>query len=673
MYRNSDWKLRKPVLVVDGFDPGNDRKDDTLFFNYLNNSRSIKFADLLYLSGYDLVILDLPKAFNQFANKVVDGGGDFIERNAMVVVKVIQEINSQLITNGSTEKLVVIGPSMGGLITRYALAYMEQNGLNHNTRLWVSFDSPHNGANIPIGVQHFVNYFASISDDAEASRDEKLNCIAAKQMLLHHYLSGSESPTGATGFRNNFVSSLNSIGFPQNLRRVSVLNGSLNGTNSYATCSRAATMSIKGKFIWGWTEIGWGYINTTPSNGNRCLIFKRTKPSPFSSTTSKYAISLPNSYSLDNSPGGTNNTFEQVSQNMVGFENLGDNIIVYKSEWSTPIKAHSFIPTKSALAFTGSNQDLAENLSERDLVATGETPFQSYWGPINKNMEHITFDQNLAFYLMNEINGVAMPTAIGEYIAAPSSVCPSATFSLLNIPSGVAITWDYSTNLVYLGGQGTPQLTVTTTNPSVGGMGWVEATLSGDYGSTKIRKDFWVGVPSQPLDIMGFSYNGKHFGSNSYYDLSVNASLNQGTNLYEWAVGGGTIEEGQGTNQITVLTCNAGDLDKYFDVSVRVGNACGWSPWLRRTGYVNGGVGPAYIVSPNPANSNITISKIENSKSNQTEPIRSIRIFDKMGLPIMVQNYSGKDYNVTINVSSLSKGVYLIKINEKESHTIIKE
>jgi len=57
---------------------------------------------------------------------IIHGGADYVERNAMVLVELIKNINPALASNGSTEKLVVIGPSMGGLISRYALAYMKK-------------------------------------------------------------------------------------------------------------------------------------------------------------------------------------------------------------------------------------------------------------------------------------------------------------------------------------------------------------------------------------------------------------------------------------------------------------------------------------------------------------------------------------------------------------------
>ncbi|MDZ7896976.1 MAG: hypothetical protein U5N85_02950 [Arcicella sp.] len=76
------------------------------------------------------------------------------------MVKILDSLNTKLQANGSSEKLMMIGPSMGGLISRLAIRYMEQNNINHNLKLWVSFDSPHLGANIPIGFQQMVKFFA---------------------------------------------------------------------------------------------------------------------------------------------------------------------------------------------------------------------------------------------------------------------------------------------------------------------------------------------------------------------------------------------------------------------------------------------------------------------------------------------------------------------------------
>jgi len=155
---NGKYELRQPILIVDGFDPENKRtfekhtddgKSLWQLFNYVDaNGDTLNIGKQLLQKGYDLVILDPQE------------GGIYIEQNAMVCIEVINEINRRLAQSGSPHEIVVVGPSMGGQITRYALAYMENNPNDantnygkHNCRLWISFDSPHQGANISLGAQ----------------------------------------------------------------------------------------------------------------------------------------------------------------------------------------------------------------------------------------------------------------------------------------------------------------------------------------------------------------------------------------------------------------------------------------------------------------------------------------------------------------------------------------
>lgn len=214
--------IRKPVIILDGFDPLDTRDQRVIYGNYLAYGQNNKLGDELRDLGYDIIILNFPKdnlerlitittPFGNFSFPVYrDGGADYIQRNAFLLVTLIEEINRILTVNQSSEKLVVVGPSMGGLISRYTLKWMENNGKNTNTRLWISFDSPHKGANIAIGDQHFLNFFAEKANNkgAKDARDRQINSPAAKQMLLHHYLadlaSGTRNnlPAGAPNFRN---------------------------------------------------------------------------------------------------------------------------------------------------------------------------------------------------------------------------------------------------------------------------------------------------------------------------------------------------------------------------------------------------------------------------------------------------------------------------------------
>jgi len=174
----------KPVILLDGIDfikPGTglDTRDGRGVYSQLgyNNNGERNLGLDLRQAGFDILVLNFPGV----------GGADFIERNAFVLVALIQKTNrtlraTALATGKPLEKLVVIGPSMSGLVSRYALTYMEKqyNGASnpatyrqpdwdHNTRLWVSFDSPQLGANIPLGAQRYIRFYSQVLEVASAT------------------------------------------------------------------------------------------------------------------------------------------------------------------------------------------------------------------------------------------------------------------------------------------------------------------------------------------------------------------------------------------------------------------------------------------------------------------------------------------------------------------------
>ena len=148
--QNTTKTLLKPIIIVDGFDPSDSRKIEdcdcervadcqeenkdkaTGIYNPNNHKSFVElmtyknqanndtnFINDLRNQGYDVIIVNQPNYTTDGVN--VDGGADFIERNAYAFVQLVKEVNVKLQANGSNEKLVVMGPSMGGQITRYAL------------------------------------------------------------------------------------------------------------------------------------------------------------------------------------------------------------------------------------------------------------------------------------------------------------------------------------------------------------------------------------------------------------------------------------------------------------------------------------------------------------------------------------------------------------------------
>lgn len=150
-------KFLKPLIVVEGFDMHdaapllmpkgydyNDFRDelDKVIFNgnYFNNN-------LDNIASYDLIFLNYRD------------GTDDILRNALLLEEVINYVNNNKATGA--QQNVVMGISMGGLVSRYCLAKMTKENHNPQTRLLITHDSPHRGANIPLGIQYLLNDFAN--------------------------------------------------------------------------------------------------------------------------------------------------------------------------------------------------------------------------------------------------------------------------------------------------------------------------------------------------------------------------------------------------------------------------------------------------------------------------------------------------------------------------------
>ncbi len=466
-YAHSDKKLRKPVLIADGFDPENVRTFESHENSggksiwemlYYNNDRHHVGKTLLQ-KGYDLVVIDFPE------------GGTYIERNAMACIEVINVINRMLRESGSNEEIVVVGPSMGGQITRYALAYMEQNPQantnygNHNCRLWISFDSPHQGANISMGAQAFVYYFRGI----KAAKDlwnNTLNCVAAQQMLIYHKNSNARS------VNNRYYTNLNNLGYPSNLRKIAISNGSLNNSPHNGSSGAEAFHLILPYVIYNLDA----KIRMYPSSGQTVKVFDVwhvVLGIPINNTWTETRHSY-NFCSIDAAPGCVYPTFKIIGD-------LTSNLGIA----NVRIPNHCFMPITSVLDISG-NMNYCSNVSGRDLVAERKIPFQSYWGPTNQNMEHISFNTSLVNWVLNEIE---------TYIQGDRNItiCDKGIYNL-HLPSTASsnteIRWSCSDNVRIVSGQGTAQLTVQAISE---GEGWIRVS-AGNLKHSKILKDFKITV-----------------------------------------------------------------------------------------------------------------------------------------------------------------------------------
>jgi hypothetical protein len=369
--------IDNPIIICEGFDPTNERGRNELY-DLLNRQNFIE----RYLScGYDFVILN----FNN--------GGDYIERNAYVLKTLIEDINNRKTTDN---ELIVVGASMGGLVSRYALAYMENANIEHHTRLFVSFDSPQGGANIPLGIQHWLKFFAEMNDEVEDSYNDILCSKAARQMLIYHS-EYSPDPTN-NSYRQNFLSNLNSLGYPEELKKIAIANGS--GT-AIGLKKNDGTTFNPGAQIVSWNYSHWATVDI---KGNSWAVPNITRTKIFHGLVDKTWLAqvftwdfvdkenntyMSNSKPYDNAPGGTRTTAADIAAS----DTDG------KGDITTEISKHCFIPTISALDINTSN--LFYNVDQASNILS-LTPFDNIYYP-QTSEEHVYISEACVGWIKNEL------------------------------------------------------------------------------------------------------------------------------------------------------------------------------------------------------------------------------------------------------------------------------
>ena len=223
---NDSKEIRKPYVIVSGYDPDDKNRfeDEDYKINLYRVANRSGYLDKLREDGYDIILYRSKNSLKSIIS------------NAKNLVAFIEDINSR---KTSDNELVVVGASMGGIVVRYALTYMEYNNIDHQTKLFISMDSPQLGANVPLGFQHMFNGVAEVLKDLfplwvdidDAVNKKMLDGTAAKQMLLYHYTETSNNRAYPSSSRVSYLSNLQSIGnFPQDCRTIAISQGSGIGT-----------------------------------------------------------------------------------------------------------------------------------------------------------------------------------------------------------------------------------------------------------------------------------------------------------------------------------------------------------------------------------------------------------------------------------------------------------
>ena len=466
--------LTKPLIFIDGFNPGDLRKisdenekDGVTYkpiWDYMGFGLTQHIGDSLRLRGFDVIVLNFPNYQNPLdTSKNRDGGADYIERNAMVLTKLIQNVNDSLVNNGvllANRKIAVVGPSMGGQISRYALAYMEQQhqltGLSkwkHNVNVWLSFDSPHHGANIPIGLQQFLEFMSYRYNnlDAKEKHEMKIMSVAARQLLIHHMTGINRSSDFFTTYYNNLNTNgkPGSNGYPQDLRKVALASGTGDGRiiappgspsikvvaeayhimdaiditinnipehNADFISMDAKAMQLRPSLPYFMLPLHgrffpWDYSSMydIPNVDQRHRYSKHGIPTinPWlrqelrihrSEYTSKNTLNIG---SVDVVQGGQNDALNEViielKEQLDGFGSA-----ISSKVWSNTQGRSTFIPTISSLGFKNTNYNWKSRIDNRQLTCEDELYFDNYFIP-KQNNDHVKLDAPSAKWALEEI------------------------------------------------------------------------------------------------------------------------------------------------------------------------------------------------------------------------------------------------------------------------------
>jgi pimeloyl-ACP methyl ester carboxylesterase len=362
--------LTKPIILAEGLDLDNSLNWDELY-ELLNQENLL---ETLRAIGYDAVVLNYTESTT------------YIQANAFLVAELIQQVNEAV---NSDYNPVLVGTSMGGLTTRYALTYMEANSQPHHIRTLITFDAPHGGADIPLGIQYWTDFFADESVDAELMRDA-LNTPAARQLLVTHFTDPPSSVPSSDPMRAAFMTDLAQIGsYPSQPRKVAVANGSSTMQGSGFNPGDQLILYEYRSVLVDITGNVWALHNTQSQ-----LIFDGAIDLIWPLPDRFLSVTVQATWPWDNAPGGLTSSMQAMDESEVPY---GDVIALHDH--------HCFIPTISALDLNVT--DPFYNIAADSNLYT-LTAFDSLYFPV-ENQIHVEISPENYWWFLQEI-AESLPT-----------------------------------------------------------------------------------------------------------------------------------------------------------------------------------------------------------------------------------------------------------------------
>lgn len=711
--------LRKPLVVVEGYDVSTIAP--SLQFNYwigdfiqaisTEPGNTYDFnGQLDDIAGYDLVFVD----FND--------GADDIVRNAAVVQEVINRVNANKVNDtrfgNIHQQNVVMGLSMGGLCARYALANMTKNfpATPTETRLLITHDSPHRGANVPLGLQYMIRMMGNVQlfgynvYDIYPDYDDAIGLLdapATQQLLLYR-------ATTANAFVNNTfldatyrpMITFNTFDPQPTYRFIATANGNecanplFNPGKTFINLGAGVSAGIYGRLLFFRVPIltyklaaeveAYALPNTGSTNKiarvytiNNLKLFGFINI--FKQLYNNTAYAPGNHLAVDGVPGSNYPLLDAEALNQLTNLPVGA-VSLYVSFPIGPFLGayfgayaynqgvsynFTFVPVGSALDVNPYNANTFSqkyvNGTNQNYPSSSETFIAQETvqnSPSVSNNVHIRFTARNSHWLFNEMENIPNTLNCSNecsnpyYIQGQNLFCNiSGNYFVPGLQRGATITWTASPGgIVNINSPNSLETTLLKVNA---GFVTLTATINNACGAnpTVISKaNITVGSP-KPGPI-SWTWNAPP------NRVMLDVDNVPGATSYKWYLDG--VLKATTTASYYNLPMNGNvSCGNFYYFGVKAVNSCGTSS----ESYIGAEMPPcgfAYTVSPNPASDNVAVETNEdrNVKSGEKKlsEIQEIEIIDKMGALKQRQKFTKGMTKVFISVSSLPTDVYTLRV-----------
>ena len=733
---NFTGTIRKPLIVIEGYDPSaalranglSARKAPDYDYNYFVQARESgailtpyslagpgdknNFNDQLSEVGeYDLIFLNF------------DNGTDYIQRNAFLVERLIQWVNdTKEPLNGTMQQNIVLGMSMGGLVARYALRDMEKRQaagqaiFGHDTRLYISHEAPHQGANVPLGFQYLVSKLTTTNlglgltagdfSPALKAFASLLNEPATQQLLLY------QTTAAGTNLHNAWLNEYNNtMGYPTQCRNVATSDGSECGRpqpfgphaellniqgsglldepyNGYANTAvfgvgltLATTLGLTSGGLGFAIALGVGtvfalgnfegkvdfVVNALPNQQRQRIyhgkftICKEILFGLFSSCLVDYVENVDSDASMlpyDSAPGGLYD-IDQLSGNLVG--EIGSALPIPVTRISLQPK-FCFVPTTSALDIGGGSVALGpQNLTAAYSGATPpappfNTPFANFITASRENLTHILWNGLNSKWAFQEMQGAPQVFSCQAFCAATPTISGPDV-----ICAGTGSTFTVAglppgTSVTWSVAAAVPYTPLASTASGY----TVASTGTAGLGTVQatLNSDCGTFTLAKPVAVGKPNPRAvKTSGPGEPTNYTFTAPMVPGAS-YNWYVDNNLISDENSYELFYYFGCNVTHVISYAFANDC--NTTGNRPSATRTGEcrprARADAGTTATLYPNPAKETVDVH-LENADA---APV-TVRLFDSYGQPRTEQTSHGET-TLRLNTEKLPTGLYFVHI-----------